>query len=105
MVEDALAWARRSLVYFPKPVELIEWIKEEKRSRYNREHPLYDTKAIEWKEPTEDGRRIALQVIKELYEKWEKKEKAEVAEREGLFHKKRDELKKQARLMREGGVR
>lgn len=88
-VEEAFKWARGSLHFFPKPVEIIEHIHEQ----------IPRPKEIGYMEPTSKGREVALKMINELKERWAQEDAEEKRKRDIRFEERKQELKKQNRLL------
>lgn len=97
LVEEVFRWARGSLVFFPKPVELTDHLAQEARLRYQSKRE--ELESIEWMEPTEQGRALAVKIMSDLKEKW-KKEDLEIEAKRGVaFEKNREKLRKQAKQL------
>ncbi len=96
-VVDAFNRAFKEFRWFPKPVEIIDFIENENNYKLETFDVDYQ---IEWQEPTEEGRRIAREMIQGLTKKWEDEDKIRIKERIKVFEKNREKLKKQARLLR-----
>lgn len=95
-VEEAFRWARGSLAFFPKPVELTDHIAEEAKLKYLRSQP----KKIEWMEPSEEGELLAHKTVSELFGRWKKEDEQRERDRAERFEKNRENLKKQTRLLK-----
>jgi len=97
-MEEAFKWARENLKYFPTPKELIDHMVTEG----NRKYLESNNKEIQiaWK-PTEGGKAIAQGLVKAMVDKFELQEVNFRKERESKFEQRRDELKKQAKLLKE----
>lgn len=95
-VEAAFERAFRELKWFPRPADIIEFIQEYENENYQKESEYLK---IEWMEPTEEGREMAKKFLNELMEKLEEKERKADRERVINFEKRREELKKQAKLL------
>lgn len=85
-----------SCAFFPKPAELHEFVDAEK------DRKSLGTKtreAIDWMKPTEEGKKIAIQMIGELHDTLKKQDEKAEKERAEKFEKNRAVLKKQAKLL------
>jgi hypothetical protein len=94
-VEEGFLWARGSLTFFPKPVEIIDHIGKEAQRRFE----LHGPKQIEWMAPTEEGKAAAMKAITQMRERWDKEDQEAKKKRDRLFEQRRKELKKQAKLL------
>jgi hypothetical protein len=92
-----------ALSFFPKPNELWEFIDALRRNQYlSHQAEMPELPKIGWQEPTEEGRRIAKEIIGELYNTWGEQDKKREQERAEKFEKNREHLKKQAKLIKGG---
>lgn len=97
-VEFAFRKAMRELSFFPKPVELINFILEENKRVYleatAKENPLLD-----WVHPTrEEASELVKKYFGPLHDRWEKEDAERQEKRRVEFEEKRRKLKKQARI-------
>lgn len=96
-VEEAFQWARGSLGFFPKPIEITKHINEEAYLKYQTNHK---PEQIEWMEPTEKGKELALKMFSELKDKWNKEDREVKKKRDQLFEQRKKKLKKQAKFLK-----
>lgn len=101
-VEEAFQWARESLPFFPKPVELTDHITRESNEKYLRDHPKKGDEEylISWMEPSEEGKKLAIEMFDDLKKRWAKEDEEKAAQRRIEFERRRRQLKKQARLLK-----
>jgi hypothetical protein len=97
--EMAVNEAISSCLFFPKPSELYDFINPKRDSEIMAERTK---KAIEWMEPTEEGKRIAIEMIGELHNNWKRQDEKTEQERKERFERNRERLRKQAKLLKGG---
>ena len=103
--ESAVNEAIGALSFFPKPAELWEFIKQQDRYEYLQDQAsMADLHKIDWQEPTKKGREIAIKLMNELKNRWKIEDEQKEKERTEQFEKRRKELKKQAKLLKEKEV-
>ena len=96
-VEFAFRRAEKELTFFPKPAEIISFILENQKQGYL-EGKVKENTLIEWMLPTEEGREKAIKLIDDLKAKWGKEDEERETKGKIEFEKKREKLKKQAKL-------
>ncbi|MEM5872111.1 MAG: hypothetical protein QW051_04525 [Candidatus Aenigmatarchaeota archaeon] len=98
-IEKAIDRAIRELKFFPKISELIEFIEEENQYLSN-----YEIKQLLWyseidNEITPEGQKRIEECIKQIWSKWNEEEAKKEEERKLNFEKRREELKKQFKII------
>lgn len=100
-VEQAFELARSRLDFFPTVNAILNFMEEIAEQEY-RNSPVPEAEQIAWRQPTEEGRTIAKAFIQEIYAHVDEINAKKEEERRQAFERKREALKKQAKLM---GVR
>lgn len=100
-VEGALQHARSKLRFFPTVIELNNFMREQRHQKYLSQINIEESKfhSINWMEPTEEGKRKAKELIQKLYDRWEREDKKELADREKRFRERKKILENQKKLL------
>jgi hypothetical protein len=100
--EHSVLQAISSLSFFPKPAELHEFISQKSIQEYL-EHVRIEHKQpsgyVDYMEPSEEGKKIASEMVSQFLGKLEQQDIESEKERTDRFEKNRAILKKQAKLL------
>ena len=91
-VDRAFQRAILELKFFPTPSHILDFIHEEAVQT------ISEREQIEWLEPTEEGKRKALEIIADLKERWAKEDLEKEQKRIEKMEERREVLKKQAKM-------
>jgi hypothetical protein len=91
-VERAFKRAILELKFFPTPSHILDFIHEEAIQT------IPEREQLEWMEPTDEGKRRALEIIAEMKERWAKEDLEKEEKRVENMEGQRVVLKKQAKI-------
>jgi hypothetical protein len=72
IVEMAFERARNELGFFPKPAEIIEFIRFEGENKYLQGQSVEPDHQLEWMYPTEEGKALAKEYLTNIFDVVEK---------------------------------